>query len=132
MKSSTNMESKKMTRKCHLTLSAFVLSFFLAGSLAGGALIHSMGVIRAAAQTRNSIKGAAQKRDTAGGANIPAPETTLGFKIGEDRKLAKWDQFVAYFGELAKASDRISLETLGKTTLGRPFIAATISSPENL
>ena len=63
---------------------------------------------------------------------IPAPEATLGFKIGEDRKLAKWDQFLAYFGELAKASDRIKFETLGKTTLGRPFVVATISSPENL
>ncbi|HEX2491470.1 MAG TPA: M14 metallopeptidase family protein [Blastocatellia bacterium] len=64
--------------------------------------------------------------------NIPAPETTLGFKIGEDRKLAKWDQFLSYFGELAKTSDRIKLETLGKTTLGRPFVVATISSSENL
>ncbi len=63
---------------------------------------------------------------------VPVPETTLGFKIGEDRKLAKWDQFLAYFGELAKASDRIKLDTLGKTTLGRPFVVATISSPENL
>src|SRR5262245_25211049 len=64
--------------------------------------------------------------------NIPAPETTLGFKIGEERKLAKWDQFLGYFGELAKSSDRIKLETLGKTTLGRPFVVATISSSENM
>ncbi len=63
---------------------------------------------------------------------VPAPETVLGFKIGEDRKLAKWDQFLAYFLELLKTSDRIRVETLGKTTLGRPFIVATISSPENL
>src|SRR5262245_43676417 len=64
--------------------------------------------------------------------NVPTPEATLGFKIGEDRKLAKWNQFLAYFGELAKTSDRIKLGTLGKTTLGRPFVAATISSSENL
>ena len=64
--------------------------------------------------------------------NVPTPETTFGFKIGEDRKLAKWDQFLAYFGELSKASDRIRLETLGKTTQGRPFVVATISSSENL
>jgi hypothetical protein len=63
---------------------------------------------------------------------IPAPESVLGFKIGEDRKLAKWDQFLAYFTELSKKSDRIRVETLGKTTLGRPFVVATISSPENL
>lgn len=63
---------------------------------------------------------------------VPAPETVLGFKVGEDRKLAKWDQFLAYFRKLTETSDRIKLDTLGKTTLGRPFVAATISSPENL
>jgi len=70
--------------------------------------------------------------NTAASSTLPAPETTLGFKIGEDRKLAKWDQFLAYFGELARASDRVKLDTLGKTTLGRPFVVATISSSENL
>ncbi len=68
----------------------------------------------------------------AGNSTIPAPESALGFKIGEDRKLAKWDQFLAYFGSLEKSSDRIKVETLGRTTLGRPFIVAMISSPENL
>jgi hypothetical protein len=63
---------------------------------------------------------------------IPAPETVLGFKIGEDRKLAKWDQFVAYFRRLAGTSDRVKVDELGKTTLKRPFIVATISSAENL
>ncbi len=63
---------------------------------------------------------------------IPPPESALGFKIGEDRKLAKWDQFVGYFRKLSETSDRIKLDVLGKTTLGRPFVAATISSSENL
>src|SRR5215510_14553505 len=91
--------------------------------LAAVFLIASLAVVppqamRAGAQTQSN--------------NVPAPETKLGFKIGEDRKLAKWDQFLAYFGELAKTSDRIKFETLGKTTLGRPFVVATISSSENL
>ncbi len=80
----------------------------------------------------NQAHRAGAQTQSGGNSAIPAPETTLGFKIGEDRKLAKWDQFLAYFGELAKASDRIRLETLGKTTLGRPFVVATISSSENL
>jgi hypothetical protein len=80
----------------------------------------------------HSMTAGAQTRNTTGDNNVPPPETTLGFKIGEDRKLARWDQFLAYFSELAKASDRIKLDTLGKTTLGRPFVVATISSPENL
>ncbi len=63
---------------------------------------------------------------------LPAPETVLGFKIGEDRKLAGWEKFVAYFQLLDVASDRVKLEELGQTTLKRPFIAATISSAKNL
>jgi Zinc carboxypeptidase len=66
------------------------------------------------------------------GGPVPAPETVLGFKIGEDRKLARWDQFLAYFRKLAESSDRIKVNELGKTTLKRPFIVATISSAENL
>ena len=64
--------------------------------------------------------------------HVPAPENDLGFKIGTDRKLAKWERFVAYFEHLDAASDRMMVENLGKTTLGRPFIVATISAPENL
>ena len=79
-----------------------------------------------------TMTAGAQARNTTGDNNVPPPETSLGFKIGEDRKLARWDQFLAYFGELAKVSDRVKLDTLGKTTLGRPFVVATISSPENL
>lgn len=63
---------------------------------------------------------------------IPAPESVLGFKIGTERKLANWEQFLAYFRKLAEASDRVDLTELGKTTLGRPFVVATISSAENL
>ena len=64
--------------------------------------------------------------------HVPAPENDLGFKIGTDRKLAKWERVVAYFEHLDAASDRMMVENLGKTTLGRPFIVATISAPENL
>ncbi len=70
----------------------------------------------------------ATQRNTA----IPAPETVLGFKVGEERKLAKWEAFVNYFRRLAATSDRLKFEELGKTTLGRPFVVATISAPENL
>jgi hypothetical protein len=64
--------------------------------------------------------------------NVPAPRDILGFTPGDDRKLALWAQFVDYFKALDKASDRVMFEELGKTTLGRPFTVATISSPANL
>jgi len=64
--------------------------------------------------------------------SIPAPEDVLGFKPGDDRKLASWNQVVEYFDRLDRASDRIKFETLGKSTMDKPFVMATISAPENL
>ncbi|MEP7273267.1 MAG: M14 metallopeptidase family protein [Acidobacteriota bacterium] len=64
--------------------------------------------------------------------SVPLPESSLGFKIGTDRELAKWDQFLDYFKRLDLASDRVQVTELGKTTLGRPFVVATISSASNL
>jgi hypothetical protein len=60
-------------------------------------------------------------------AQIPTPASVIGFAPGTDRKLPAWSQVVAYFTALSKSSPRIQLHTLGKTTLGRPFIAAIIS-----
>lgn len=65
-------------------------------------------------------------------AHIPAPQEILGFVPGDDRKLASWDQVIRYFEELAKASDRVKFETLGQSTMGKPFVMATISAAENL
>jgi hypothetical protein len=65
-------------------------------------------------------------------AHIPAPQEILGFVPGDDRKLASWDQVIQYFDELDKASDRVKFETLGQSTMGKPFVMATISAPENL
>ena len=65
-------------------------------------------------------------------ADIPAPEDVLGFVPGDDRKLASWDQVLGYFTALAKASDRVRFETLGQSTMGKQFVMATISAPENL
>jgi hypothetical protein len=56
----------------------------------------------------------------------------LGFTPGDDRKLASWAQIVDYFKKLDAASDRVKFEEIGKTTMGAPFVYATISSPENL
>ena len=63
---------------------------------------------------------------------IPAPKDVLGWTPGDDRKLASWAQVVEYFTKLDKASDRVIFQEIGKTTMGAPFVYATISSPENL
>jgi len=68
----------------------------------------------------------------AGLAQIPAPKDVIGFTPGDDRKLASWAQVVDYFKKLDAASDRMVFEEIGKTTMGAPFVYATVSSPENL
>lgn len=65
-------------------------------------------------------------------AAVPSPESHFGFPMGADRKLIAWDRTVAYFEALAKSSDRILVREIGKSTEGRPMIAAYLSAPENL
>src|SRR5882762_9736413 len=64
--------------------------------------------------------------------SMPASEQVLGFRPGDDRKLASWAQVVQYFQKLAAASERVKFAELGKSTMGAPFVMATISAPENL
>src|ERR1043166_8973904 len=64
--------------------------------------------------------------------SIPAPADVLGFTPGDDRKLASWAKVVEYFQKLAAASDRVTVDEIGKSTMGAPFVYATISAPENL
>src|SRR5579872_6711898 len=68
----------------------------------------------------------------AGAQNIPTPASHFGHAIGVDRELLDWDKVVSYFQALARTSDKIVVKELGKSTEGRPFIAATISAPENI
>jgi Zinc carboxypeptidase len=63
---------------------------------------------------------------------LPTPASHFGHPIGVDRELLDWDRVISYFQSLAKSSDKIRVEELGKTAEGRPFIAATISSAATL
>ena len=66
-------------------------------------------------------------------AQVPSPEQHLGFRVGEDRKLADWEQVTSYFQKVAQAApDRVRFGEIGKSTLGQPFVYLTISSPENI
>ena len=65
-------------------------------------------------------------------AQVPRPETVLGFRPGADSMLASWAQIADFFGRLAATSPRVRLDTIGSTTQGRPYLLATISDPANL
>ncbi len=62
---------------------------------------------------------------------VPSPVSHFGFQPGSDRKLINWTELSAYYDLLARSSPRVSIDTLGQTTLGRPFVMLTITSPEN-
>jgi hypothetical protein len=63
---------------------------------------------------------------------IISPREHFGFELGEDRKLADWNQLTAYFNLLGRQSDRVKVQELGKTTEGRPFLLVAISASQNL
>src|SRR5436853_5666787 len=72
--------------------------------------------------------------DAQGQKALPLPnlEQMLGFKPGADRKLPSWRQVYDYYTALDKASPRVQTRLLGKTTLGRPFIATFISDSSTI
>ena len=65
-------------------------------------------------------------------AQIPTPSQHLKLDIGKDRVLADYKQIRGYFNALDKASPRLEVEVLGKTTLGDEMFMAVISSEENI
>ena len=65
-------------------------------------------------------------------AAVPSPESYFGHPMGADGSVLDWSQVVSYFRAVEAASDQIRVEVLGKSTEGRPFIAATIAAPDTL
>ncbi len=63
---------------------------------------------------------------------VPTPESVLGFAVGDDFKLANYDEAIEYFRVLEAASDRLQLVEVGRTSEGRAWYMALISTPENL
>lgn len=65
-------------------------------------------------------------------AQIQTPEQFFGFRLGTDGELARYPKVLEYMQELARLSDRVTFEELGKATMGTPYVLVTISSPANL
>jgi hypothetical protein len=63
---------------------------------------------------------------------VPAPDVVFGFAPGADYKLATYDQVVDYFKRVDAASDRVRMFEAGKSTQGRTFYFALVSSKRNL
>ena len=65
-------------------------------------------------------------------AQVPPPESVLGYKPGADFHLASYEDSLGYFRKLAANSNRIKLVNVGKSTQGRDWWIAFISDPANL
>jgi hypothetical protein len=65
-------------------------------------------------------------------AQPPSPEQHFGHAMGADRTVLDWDRVVSWFRLLEKHSPRVKFLEYGKSTEGRPMIAAVISAPDNL
>lgn len=71
-----------------------------------------------------------QAQEPAG--TLPRPEAVLGFRPGDSHRLADWTAISSYLDSLGQTSDRIRVDTIGRSTLDRPMLLLTISSPQNL
>ncbi|HWM89526.1 MAG TPA: M14 metallopeptidase family protein [Thermoanaerobaculia bacterium] len=64
-------------------------------------------------------------------AQVPTPESFLGHRVGEDRKLATWPRVVEYLRLVDAASDRVSIESAGKSTQGNDMPVVVLTSEAN-
>ncbi len=77
--------------------------------------------------TAQTAASASPQSDT----GIPTPESFLGFRVGADRKLAPYAKVLEYLRLLDAASDRVTVESAGRSTLGNEMVVAVLTSEEN-
>jgi hypothetical protein len=63
---------------------------------------------------------------------LQTPEQFLGYKVGADNKLIRWDKIVEYMKLAAASSDRVRYRELGKSSNNNPFIVLEISAADTL
>jgi hypothetical protein len=62
---------------------------------------------------------------------VTPPEKFFGHQIGADYVLPNYTKFAEYVRLLDKESDRMVVQSIGKTAEGRDQLMAIISAPEN-
>ena len=68
-------------------------------------------------------------KDVKASSEIPTPKEFFGFEVGH--RHLRHDQVAAYMQELARRSDRITIQQYAETHGGRPCLLLTITSPSN-
>src|ERR1700685_3109042 len=81
---------------------------------------------------RNALVLTALLSASAFAQEITTPEKFFVFQLGADKKMARWDKIVEYYGVLEKQSGgRMKVTNMGPTSEGNPFLMVIISSPAN-
>lgn len=62
----------------------------------------------------------------------PTPQELLGYDPVAEGHLPAWSEMLAYFDAIASASDRVRLDTIGRSTLDAPLVVLTVSSAANI
>ncbi|MDH3402395.1 MAG: M14 family zinc carboxypeptidase [Acidobacteriota bacterium] len=62
---------------------------------------------------------------------VIAPADFLGYPVGADRKLARYDKVLEYLRLVAAASDRVTIESIGRSTLDHEMVAVVLTSAGN-
>jgi len=65
-------------------------------------------------------------------ASYTKPADFFGFEPGSDRNLITYEQLIEYLQKLDGESERIHLEEIGLSSMGKPMYIAFISSAENI
>jgi hypothetical protein len=63
--------------------------------------------------------------------HITSPMEEFGHSFGDDYFLANYQQLASYWQKLARQSNRIVVQSIGKTAEGRTQLMAIVTSPEN-
>ncbi|RPJ84178.1 MAG: peptidase M14 family protein, partial [Acidobacteria bacterium] len=64
---------------------------------------------------------------------ITSPSDFFGFRLGSDRRMARWDKLADYYRLLEKeGGGKLKCIEMGSTTDGNPFLLVIISSSANL
>src|SRR4051812_28314410 len=86
---------------------------------------------RTAAATLPLVFIAATSSQATAQSKITSPKEFFGHNIGDDYFLPNYDQFLAYWKKIDAESNRMQAVEIGKSSEGRPHMAAIITAPEN-
>ncbi|HOC18353.1 MAG TPA: hypothetical protein PKK95_08805, partial [Vicinamibacterales bacterium] len=63
---------------------------------------------------------------------VTSPEQFFGFRMGADRKIARWDRLIEYYELLEKqGAGKVKVVDMGPTEMGNRFLLVIVTSAAN-